>query len=845
MPAGAAAAPAELPPAAAAPTASGEPSSPAAAAGLAPALVPARAPTPDASAPAERPAGADRFPLALPAGELWRGLQELALASGQRIFVPAGSASLDGLRHVAVEGEFTLAEALDRLLAGSGHRWERDARGSILVLPRQRVQADLETLHIAAEAEAADESTAPVSGTPADSRWERSGPTRIEGARLTTLPAQDFDELLRRAPNVSGQGDGLAIRGIERGAAGVATSSVYLDGVPLGTRFLETAALPPLQSVQYLRGPRSLWEGPGAMAGIIRLETPDPAYEPGAELRASAADGGHADLRAGVTGQIGRAGPSVRMHAIQQHTGGDIDNAITGAKGIDRSRQTLLQGRLLWEPDAIEALTLRASVLHLRGDPGSNGVVPPSPGAQFDPFARLSHEALPRSRRLEADGAAMEVDWRFGAGVLRAYGVSARTRLESATRRPGITQELQLRNEDEDTSEAGLRWEQTLSSQWQFQLGADRSKRDVRLADSLITPVRDFFPSAIDVTVTPDATRLLTTAALGDIATDGAFAQIEWVGRTGALGAGVRRIREQRANDRTVESRLSNACTIRIGPRPPIDCEDEFPNSFVLRRTPSRDDVWVPNLRGSWEPDRNNRLGFELRRGFVGGGARLDSASGALAPYKPERSDTLDVTWSADWWGGTLGFDAALFYNRWIDRHVPVDLAQRESYIIVNAGAAHAYGGEFELEWKPADAFQAWIGLGLLHTRYDDFVARLPFGTVDLQGKRFPGAPPLTATAGARWRFAPRWQFGVSHWYSRASYSDALNTEAGRRPGYGVLDLNLKRELGEHGTLEFFARNALDKDWLEDVRIAGTQLLPREYFIGAGRRVGVAVDWSW
>lgn len=788
---------------------------------------------------------APRLTLTLQPGPLWPGLQELALASGQRIFVPAGSQSLEAYSHAALSGDFTLGEALDALLASSGHRWERDPRGSILILPKQRAQADLDTLRIAAQAESSNESTTPASGTPADSRWQRSGPTRIEGARLATVPAQDFDDLLRRAPNVSGQGDGLAIRGIERGAAGAATSNVYLDGVPLGTRFLETAALPPLQRVHYLRGPRSLWEGPGAMAGIIRLETPDPAYEPGAELRASAATGGHYDLRAGATGQLGRVGPAVRLHAIEQRTGGSIDNAITGEHGIDRTEQTLVQGRMLWEPDAIQALTLRASFLHLRGDPGSNGVVPPSPGAVFDPFEGESHEALPRGRKLEADGAALEVDWRFGGGLLRAYGVSARTKLESTTRRPGITQELQLRNEDEDTSEAGLRWEQSLSSQWQYQLGIDRSERDVRLADSLITPVRDFFPATGNVTVTPDATRLLTTAALGNIATDGAFAQVEWVGKKTALGAGMRRIREQRTNDRTLESRLSNACTIRIGNRIPIDCAEEFPDSFSRRRTPSRDDVWVPNLRGSWEPDVNNRLGFELRRGFVGGGARLDSGTGALAPYKPERSDTLDITWSAQWWNGRLDFDAAVFYNRWIDRHVPVDLAQRESYIIVNAGAAHAYGGEFELEWSPREDFQAWVGIGLLHTRYDDFVARLPFGTVDLRGKRFPGAPSMTATAGARWSFAPRWQLGVSQWYSRSSYSDALNTQAGRRPGYGVLDLNVKRELAEHGALEFFARNVLDKDWLEDVRIAGTQSLPREYFVGTERRVGVALDWSW
>lgn len=784
--------------------------------------------------------------MSLPAGPLWPGLQALALASGQRIFVPAGSARLEGLAHPAMDGVYRLDAALDLLLADSDHRWERDARGSILIVPRQRAHAGLEKLRIAATVPPADASTAPGSGVPADSRLARSGPNRIEGARLTTLPAQNFDELLRRAPNVSGQGTGLAIRGIERGAAGVATSNVYLDGIPLGTRLLESAALPPLQRVHYLRGPRSLWEGAGALAGVIRLETTDPLYEKAADLRVSAAYDDHAELRGAVTGQLGSAGPAMRLNAIEQYSGGSIDNAITGASDIDRMRQTLLQGRLLWEPDAIEALTVRASFLRLQGDPGSTGLVPPTPGAEFDPFERRSFEALPRARELDAHGVATEVDWRFGENtLLRAYGVVARTDLEVITRQSGGADDLQQRSEEEESSEAGLRWEQVLGPQWRLQVGADRSSRDVRLSDALTTRVRDFFPATSDVTVTPDATRRLTTSALGDIDTDGAFAQIEWAGARGGVVAGVRRIGERRRSDRGLESRLSQACSIRIGTREAADCAAEFPDSFFVQRTPSRDHVWVPNLRASWEPNARHRFGVELRRGFVGGGARLDTGSGVLAPFKPERSDTLDLTWSAQGGEGKINFEAALFYNRWTDRHVSVDLAQRDTYIIVNAGAAHGYGGEFELEWNPHEAWQAWIGVGLLHTRYDEFEAQLPFGNVDLSGKRFPGAPPLTMTAGARWNFAPHWQLGLSHWYSRSSFSDALNTPAGRRPGYSVLDINLRRDIGAHGTLELFARNALDKDYIEDVRIAGTQSLPREYFVGAERRIGMAIDWTW
>ena len=794
------------------------------------------------------PAGAvaATFELVLPAGPLWPGLQALALASGQRIFVPAGSASLEGLVHPPIAGRFAVDAALDALLADGSHRWERDARGSILILPRQRAHADLEKLRIAATAAPTGASTTPGNSAPTDSRLVPSGPRRIEGARLTTLPALNFDELLRRAPNVSGQGARLAIRGIERGAASVATSNVYLDGIPLGTRLLESAALPPLQRVLYLRGPRSLWEGAGAMAGVIRLETADPLYDFGGDVRASAAHDDNYELRSAITGQLGSAGPAMRLNAITQHDGGSIDNAITGARDIDRQRQAVLQGRLLWEPDTIEALTVRASFLRLQGDPGSSGLVPPSPGAPFDPFERRSYEALPRSRDLDADGVAAEVDWRFGDDtLLRAYGVSARTALETVTRAPGGGAAGQLRKEDEESSEGGLRWEQRLGPQWRLQAGVDRSAREVRLSDSLTTRVRDFFPAAADITVSPDASRRLTTSALGDMDTDGVFAQVEWAGERAGVVAGVRRIGERRSSDRALESRLSEACTIRIGSLAPLACAEEFPDSLVVIQTPSSDHVWVPSVRATWEPADGHRLGIELRRGFVGGGARLDTGSGVLAPFRSERSDTLDLTWSAEWWNGKVALDSALFYNDWTDRHVPVDLAQRDTYIIVNAGAAHAYGGEFELQWIPTATWQAWLGVGLLHTRYDEFQASLPFGDVDLRGKRFPGAPPLTLTAGARWNFAPYWQLGVSHWYSRAAFSDALNTAAGRRPGYGVLDINLRRDIGSNATLELFARNALDKDYLEDVRIAGTQSLPREYFIGAERRVGLAFDWRW
>jgi outer membrane receptor protein involved in Fe transport len=589
---------------------------------------------------------------------------------------------------------------------------------------------------------------------------------------------RSFAELLRRAPNVSGQGEGMTIRGIERGASATATSNVYLDGIPVGARVLELGALPQLERADYRRGPRAIPDGLGAMAGVIRLETvaPRPESDAHAELSWIADDGGEA--RADLSRALGQSGALARLALAEQRTPGRVDDPITGERDIDARQQRLLHGRLLYEPDEIESLSLRASLLSLHGDPGLSTLIPPQVGA-FDPFDDLSYDPLRRTRRLRADGAALEAEWRLTArDALLAFVQGSRTSLRSDIEVSAESEERQRREERESLGETGVRWLHRFDHGWRMRLGFDQSEREGLQSEAQITPLGEFFPPSLDVEITPDTQRLLILAARHRVTTRGAFAEIGWQGDQVEATLGLRRVEE-------------------------------------------------------W------------RRGFVAGGARLDTTSGVLAPYRPERSDTLDLGWSLDDPARRWRLGATLFFNRWYDRHVPVDLPQRDSFLTVNAGKAHAYGGEIELRWNPDERLQAWFGIGALRTRYDEFDARLPSGTVDLAGHRFPGAPSVTMSTGALWRPRPHWQFGATGWYGGAAYSDALNTEEGRRAGHAVFDFSARRALGGHAALSLALRNAFDRRYLEDVRVAGVQPRPREYLTGRRREFELSFSWDW
>lgn len=779
-------------------------------------------------------------------GTLLEALAAIGETAGIRIVFPPATRALEARTIAApIEGPLRVATALDRALAGSGYAWRVDAYGTVVVeaaTPSPRVE--LETLTI--EDTPLDGSGRARADAPRYGLDERaSRRATLEGPMLDAQVIQRFDSLLRRAPNISGRGSTFSVRGIERGDDDATTASVFYDGIPLGGRVLDLGivGLGPLARVEYQRGPRSLWEGVGALAGTISLESPDPSPT----LRAVGAleldDRGARRGRAEVDGPTGAPGLNARLALEARAEPGFIRNLLRGEPGIDRSYERAGVLKLLYEPDSIEPLTVKLTALHARADPGQPRLRVPGGSRPFDPFARETFDPNELDAEVALDGVRLDGSWRFGsrarldlAGTWADSGERARRGLDLSSG------DHVLRDDAEQRRELELRYTVAFGRGYSLVAGAARARRTVALDVSAFSDVAASFP--VPVVVAPRSQRVLTSLVDTRVDTDSVLLELERRGTRFDFAIGARRLDEVRGKRRSSTARLTSPdCMITLGDTV-IACRDEFPESAQSSVAPASDAVTVPRALVRYRPHDDHAVTLTYREGYLGGGARLNVLTGDLVGFQAERSESLDLSWDASWSNGRLESRATLFANRWRDRQVPFDQPQEAGTIVFNAASARATGGELELRGRPAPPWLWWLGVGVLRTEYLRFPFTTPGGTVELSGNSFAGAPELTASAGLAWEGPRGWHASINAWHSAATFSDARNSPGGLRDAYEVVDAKLGRRFGRWHVYGYVT-NAFDEEYVEDIRVGGLVPTAREFVLGPPRQVGIGIEASW
>lgn len=788
------------------------------------------------------------YAFALERVSLLEALAGIGETAGLRIVFPPATRELEARALPrSIGGTMSAAHALDRALAGTGYAWRVDAFGTVLVLRAgvagEAAHVDLETLTIEdtpLDASGRARADAPRFGL--DERAPRN--TTLQGPMLEAQVIRRFDSLLRRAPNVSGRGSAFSVRGIERGDDDATTASVFYDGIPLGGRVLDLGlfGLGPLDRVEYQRGPRSLWEGVGALAGTIALETPDPGPSSRAYANVELDHEGARRALGEVEGGAGIGGLSARLSLDWRAEPGFIGNALREEDSVDRSYQRSARVKMLYEPDTLEPLTVKLSAVHARGDPGQPRLRT-SGSRPFDPFERRTFDPNEFDSGIALDGARVEAAWRFGSTArLDATGLWSDSGERSRSGLDLDSGSFLLRDDDEQRREFELRYTQALGERFDLIAGVARAKRTVALDVSSYTEVGDLFP--VPVVVEPASSRVVTNLVDTNVETDSALLELERRGERWDFAIGARRLREDRSKRRVQTLRLTEPdCTIAIGDTV-VDCRDEFPPAQELSSVPASETVTVPRAMLRYRPDEDHALVLSYREGYLGGGARLNVLTGDLIDFQAESSESLDFAWDARWLRGALETRATLFLNRWRDRQVPFDQAQDAGTIVFNAASARARGGELELRGRPAAPWLWWLGVGVLDTEYVRFPFTTPGGTVDLGGNEFAGAPDLTVSAGVAWEGPRGWHASINAWHSEEAFSDARNSSSGLRPAYQVVDAKAGRRFGRWHVYGYVT-NAFDEDYVEDIRVGGLVPSAREFLVGAPRQVGVGVEMEW
>ena len=697
----------------------------------------------------------------------------------------------------ALSGSFTVEEALDRLLLGTGLQAIARGDGAFLI----------------AEQTARPAAPAPQ---PADLRIEELvivGTKRgltvqetevslevFQAERLDAENLFNIGDVIRRAPNISSAGasSDIVIRGVSRTGVGGAgqgvTSNVYIDYVPVsdGALFFDLGALWDVEQVEVLRGPQSTVQGRNALAGAIVVSTKDPTYEWEAAGRARYAERNTQQFSGVVSGPIIDNQLAFRVAVDHQATDGFTDFAATGEPATSRNA-LLLRGKLLVEPDFAPGFRGefiaqytdnslgRGGFEVVAGRIGPDGEEPlPITDADFAAFdffggqtfitpqlneietlrfvADMTQELTPeiqlrvigtyedydRTRDLgDLDNPTQFIENAFDQQETQTY--SAEARLEySAGRFSGSIGGYYFENSDDFRIENVSR----LTRFVDFPVLPPNSLIFSRSGN--VTDVRNFAFYAqgrfeiserwtIDAALRYDNERFETADVLGD-------------GRATASEGCVGLV------PREIVAGLFPGGVGGLPPIIPVDCQTliDFTAPPANPAQSVTFDAFLPRAAITYEVNDTVSVFASFQRGYRAGGAFLSpSATGAgleVDTFEPEFLSNYEIGLRSQWLDNRLTVNANLFYGRFSDQQVSIPNEVVIFPRTENAGSSELYGAELAADFTVTPDWTVYGSLGLLQTEFLDFQFA-PEGTPleNLGGNEFARAPNVSFTLGGNY----------------------------------------------------------------------------------------------
>lgn len=320
------------------------------------------------AAAAERPIAID-----IPVQARERALVTLGVQAGVSLGLSAG-VRCPG--RAGLVGRMTLAQALDRLLAGSACAAVRpDQRTVVIIAAGALPPSPPRPPRPAAEPSEVGELV--VTATKRPTRLDQApyALTAVTGAALVRQGVVDVRDLSLMAAGVTvtnlGPGrDKILLRGLSDGPLTGHTQStvgIYLDDLRLtysapdpDVRWTDVAR------VEVLRGPQGSLYGAGSIGGVVHMVTtpPDPEARSGwlSATVGTTAHGAGSHVLEGAFNQPmpgGRA--ALRISGWTEAMGGYIDNLALSSPNVDRTSRQGLRASVLWSPR--DDLTLDAAVL--------------------------------------------------------------------------------------------------------------------------------------------------------------------------------------------------------------------------------------------------------------------------------------------------------------------------------------------------------------------------------------------------------------------------------------------------------------------------------------------------
>lgn len=460
----------------------------------------------------------------------------------------------------------------------------------------------------------------------------------LGGDQLDSQTSGGVTEALRGVAGVSitstpqGGATQLTIRGVAAGGAtlaGSSTAAYYVDSVPFG--FVKSAILPEtdaydMQRIEVLRGPQGTLYGANALNGVVRLLTND-ADPTRFEVKAR---GGVATTRGGAEtygGDLALNVPliqdklAVRVVGGAEHAGGWIDQPARGVNNANTQKSYYVRAKINAQPTDELSIGLSAWISRLD-----------QAAPNYSSLADIQTTPVPLPQSLDFDTFSGKIGYDFGGASLtsatsylsftndsqRDYtSFGAGQRLFSHFKSKVFTQEVLLSSKGSGST----RW----SVGGFYRDGVD-----------LLYQTLFLLPAPID---TNDKSR--SFAFFGE-ATQ-AFAD----GRFEVTG-GLRYFRDRVS---TIERTPSTG----------------VPTQVLANRTTTFDAI-TPRAVLTWLPNRNFTAYASYSQGFRSGFNQSPSVirtAPDLPPVDADKLHNFELGTKGSVLGGTLTYDAALYYIKW------------------------------------------------------------------------------------------------------------------------------------------------------------------------------------
>jgi iron complex outermembrane recepter protein len=716
-----------------------------------------------------------------------------------------------------------------------------------------------------------------------EDKLEASGATTIVQA-TTLAPSTQFISSNPRNTSITirgfGSAYGLTNDGLEPGVG------IYIDQVYHPRPSAATFDMVDVERVEILRGPQGTLYGKNTTAGALNVSTRLPTFDPESQFEVSAGDFGLVQAKAFFSGPLSEDKVAGKISLVSTQRDGTMFNRPTNSD-INETHSFALNGQLLFETNDRLRLRLITEIQEQRANCCTQvfvrvGQTLRNPTRQFDAMAAaLGYEPPSRDPydRITDINSGARADQRLGGVTAIADWTLASGTLTSVTAwrywdwRPQNDRDYtnlsiltaSVNPSDQRQASQELRFAGSVGERSDYIVGVYAFHQEIQ-TNGLQGYGADAAYWLVNATVPRGLLDGYESRFVADSTVDSAalFGQLNWhLTDRLTLTPGIRYTEDRKdaVYDQVTSGGLATTdpalISARLGIVRPqfyaVDYSDGSASGQLTLSFTATDDLMLyANLSDGYKSGGINLAGIP---NDAAGNPSLISAL-----VQPEEVNHVEIGLKSQFLSRSLTVNLALFDTKVEEYQANVvdsGPGALRGYL-ANIDEVEVKGLEADLTWTPTDWFSGYFSAAWNDGQYTSFAnAPCPLELVggpavcDLSGRPLPALSDQVASLGGEYRherslFGQPGQvfFGFDASYRSEWYSDASVSQYGLIDGYGLL--NLRAGFRSNGPWEFaiWARNALDKDYLQFVSIQsgnsglviGTPGDPRTYGITAKAR---------